>query len=215
MKYSRLALLLGLIASMLTINGAGAATLEIDFSNKTGEPLADAVVYAVPVDVKVAMKAPGTAIIDQIKRTFVPKVTILQTGTAVTFPNKDNIEHDVYSFSPAKTFELKLYSGVPAHPVVFDKPGLVTLGCNIHDQMIAYVLVVDTSFFAKSDAHGIARIEGLPPGDYDIKAWHYQLPDGAAQPTRRVTISADQTIKLPLDVAGGLSGMMSMPGHSW
>ena len=215
MKCSRLATLLGLLGSALAISGASAATLEVEFSNKTGGPLADAVVYALPVDAKVAMKAPGTAIIDQIKRTFVPKVSILQTGTSVTFPNKDNIEHDVYSFSPAKTFELKLYSGVPAHPVVFDKPGLVTLGCNIHDQMIAYVLVVDTSFFAKSDTHGIARIEGLPPGDYDIKAWHYQLPDGAALPTQHVTILADQTIKLPLDVAGGLAGIMSMPGHSW
>jgi len=215
MKYSRLVLLLGLIAAVLAISEASAATLEIDFSNKTGGPLADAVVYALPVDAKVAMKAPGTAIIDQIKRTFVPKVSILQTGTSVTFPNKDNIEHDVYSFSPAKTFELKLYSGVPAHPVVFDKPGLVTLGCNIHDQMIAYVLVVDTAFFAKSDAHGVARIEGLPPGDYYIKAWHYQMPDGAAQPSQRVTISADQSIKFPLDVAGGVTGMMSMPGHSW
>jgi len=212
MKCSRLATLLGLLGSALAISGASAATLEVEFSNKTGGPLADAVVYALPVDAKVAMKAPGTAIIDQIKRTFVPKVSILQTGTSVTFPNKDNIEHDVYSFSPAKTFELKLYSGVPAHPVVFDKPGLVTLGCNIHDQMIAYVLVVDSSFFAKSDMHGMARIEGLPPGDYDIKVWHYQLPDGVPQPTRRVTITADQTIKFQLDVAGASPGMA---GHSW
>jgi len=213
MKFLRLAVLAGLIGSAMAIGGARAATLQVELSSKTGSPLADAVIYAIP-DSKTPMKAPGTAEIDQIKRTFVPKVTILQTGTSVTFPNKDNIEHDVYSFSSAKTFELKLYSGVPAHPVVFDKPGLVTLGCNIHDQMIAYVMVVDTSFFAKADEHGIARIEGLPPGNYEIKAWHYSLPDGTALPSRRVTISTDQTIKFPLDAASGGSGMMGMMGMS-
>lgn len=190
-----LLLLLGVCGSM-----ARAANLQVDLSDKTGAPLADAVVYAIPIGAKIPAKPPGTAIIDQIHRQFVPKVTILQTGTSVSFPNKDNIEHDVYSFSPAKTFELKLYSGVPAHPVVFDKPGLVVLGCNIHDQMIAYVMVVDTSYFAKSNASGVATIEGLPAGDYDIKAWYYRMPDGAAKPVRRVTISTDQTLKFPLDV---------------
>lgn len=204
MKFLRLAVWFGLVelvGSALAMTGANAATLQVEVDNKSGARLADAVVYAIPVGAKMTMKAPGTAIIDQIKRTFVPKVTILQTGTSVTFPNKDNIEHDVYSFSPAKTFELKLYSGVPVHPVVFDKPGLVTLGCNIHDQMIAYVMVVDTSFFAKSNADGIARIEGLPPGDYDIKVWHYQMPEGAAPAVKRVTVAADQSLKFPLDVA--------------
>ena len=196
------AALLGLVGTALLAGVATAATLQVNLTDKSGAPLADAVVYATPVGGKPPSKTPGTVDIDQIKRTFVPKVTILQTGTAVNFPNKDNIEHDVYSFSPAKTFELKLYSGVPAHPVIFDKPGLVTLGCNIHDQMIAYVMVVDTPFFAKATAAGIARIDGLPPGDYDLKAWHYQMPDGAALPSRRVSISGDQTIKFPLDVAG-------------
>jgi len=180
---------------------ASAANLQVQLADKTGAPLADAVVYAVPIGAKVPAKAPGTAIIDQIHRQFVPKVTILQTGTSVSFPNKDNIEHDVYSFSPAKTFELKLYSGIPAHPVVFDKPGLVVLGCNIHDQMIAYVMVVDTPFFAKAGANGVAAIEGLPAGDYEIKAWDYRLPDGAAQPTQRVTVTTDQKLKFALDVS--------------
>jgi plastocyanin len=181
---------------------AAAATLTVDFSDKGGAPLADAVVYATPVNGTVPAKPPGTAIIDQIHRQYEPKVTILQTGTSVSFPNKDNIEHDVYSFSPAKTFELKLYSGVPAHPVVFDKPGLVVLGCNIHDQMIAYVLVVDTPYFGKADAKGVARIEGLPPGDYTVKAWHYKMPDGAAHPAQHVNPGADQTVRFQLDVSG-------------
>jgi hypothetical protein len=81
----------------------------------------------------------------------------------------------VYSFSPAKTFNLKLYSGVPSSPVVFDKPGEIVLGCNIHDKMSAFVLVVDTPHFASSGADGVARLRDLPPGDYEVSAWR---PEG-------------------------------------
>jgi plastocyanin len=181
---------------------AAAATLEVDMTDKGGAPLADAVVFAVPVGAKVALKPQPLVNIDQIKRHFVPKMTIVQTGTEVSFPNKDSIEHDVYSFSPAKTFELKLYSGVPAKPVLFDKSGLVTIGCNIHDQMIAYLMVVDTPYFAKTDAKGVVRLDGVVPGDYDLKAWHYQLPDGSAPVVRRISVQADQIVKFQLDVAG-------------
>jgi hypothetical protein len=102
----------------------------------------------------------------------VPYVTVIQTGTTVTFPNRDPILHHVYSFSPAKPFEIKLYTGKSPVEVVFDKPGVVTLGCNIHDWMIGYIAVVPTPWFAKTDAAGTAIIRDLPPGAYDIQAWH-------------------------------------------
>ena len=104
-----------------------------------------------------------------------PLVSVVQTGAAITFPNKDNIEHDVYSFSPAKRFELNLYHGIPASPVVFDKAGLVVMGCNIHDSMIAYLLIVDTPWFAKTDASGRATIDNLPADAY--RAHRVALPD--------------------------------------
>jgi hypothetical protein len=100
-------------------------------------------------------------------------VSVVQVGTPVQFPNRDPIRHHVYSFSAAKTFEIKLYAGTPAAPIVFDKPGDVVLGCNIHDHMLAYVYVVDTPWFAKTDKDGQARIEGVPAGEYDLHLWHH------------------------------------------
>jgi hypothetical protein len=102
-------------------------------------------------------------------------VTALQVGTPVLFPNSDNIRHHVYSFSPAKKFELPLYSGVPAEPVVFDKVGVVTLGCNIHDWMIAYVAVLPTPFFQVTGNDGRAVLKDLPPGHYTVETWHPAL----------------------------------------
>lgn len=162
-----------LLILLLPLAGLAAA-IEAKISDAGGKALADAVIFAEPV----AGKAPRgklTAIIDQVDKEFVPYVSIMQTGTSVTFPNKDNTRHQVYSFSPAKTFNLKLYAGNAAEPVVFDKPGAVTMGCNIHDWMLAYVYVVDTPWFGKSDEKGVAKIADLPAGEYHLKAWHPQL----------------------------------------
>src|SRR5438067_4939799 len=122
-----------------------AGSLEVMVKDEKGGPVSDAVVYASAG----AMGSPSKkrTVIDQRDKQFVPYVTALQVGTPVLFPNSDNIRHHVYSFSSAKKFELPLYSGVPAEPVVFDKVGFVTLGCNIHDWMIAYVAVLTTPYF--------------------------------------------------------------------
>jgi len=125
---------------------------------------------------------------------------VIQTGGLVTFPNRDNIEHDVYSFSPAKKFELDLYHGIPAHPVQFDKPGLVVMGCNIHDTMVAYLLVVDTPWFAKTDASGQAVIDGLPADAYQVSAWHYRMPDTGPRPTQKITFSADAAARFAVQL---------------
>lgn len=188
------------LAAATLAQGAMAITVKVEVIDQDGRALPDAAVYAVPTNGKLPSAHPGEAVIDQIKRTFVPLVSVIQTGTTVTFPNKDNIEHDVYSFSPAKTFELDLYSGVPAHPVVFDKPGLAVLGCNIHDSMIAYVYVVDSPYFAKSDRAGIARVENLPPGNYEFKAWHYQIADANVLPAARISAEGDAELRLTVQV---------------
>jgi hypothetical protein len=106
-----------------------------------------------------------------VNRRFVPRISVIQAGTSVSFPNGDNIRHSVYSFSAPKVFTLKLYAGVPSSPIVFDKPGIVVLGCNIHDSMVAWVLVVDTPFFAHTDGAGAATLANLPPGRYTLRAW--------------------------------------------
>ncbi len=157
------------------------AQLGINVTDASGQPVADAVIYAEALSGK-PPKGKLVATIDQIDKEFVPLVTVVQTGTAIRFPNKDNIRHNIYSFSPAKVFDLKLYSGTPAAPIVFDKAGQVVLGCNIHDWMVAYLLVVDTPWFDKSDAKGLASLVGLPTGDYLLRVWHpYQSTEAPAQ----------------------------------
>lgn len=179
-------------------DAATAASLHVQVVDASGAPAADTIVYAVPVSGRLPANAPAGAIIDQIHRKFVPLVSVIQTGGAITFPNKDNFEHDVYSFSPAKKFELKLYHGIPAHPVIFDKPGLVVMGCNIHDMMIAYLLVVDTPYFAKTDARGQATLDGLPADSYQVSAWSYRSVDQDARTTQKLAVGADASAKFML-----------------
>lgn len=185
-----------LLAFGATIAHAGSVRVQV--VDQAGAPVPDAIVYALPVNGKPPATKPTSAVIDQIKRRFVPMVSVVQTGASVAFPNKDNIEHDVYSFSPPKRFELNLYHGIPANPVVFDKPGLVVMGCNIHDSMVAYLLIVDTPWFAKTDAHGAATIDNLPADAYKVIAWHFRQSDPNAQPTQKV--NADGAVKFALQL---------------
>ncbi|MGC8519865.1 MAG: methylamine utilization protein, partial [Steroidobacteraceae bacterium] len=130
----------------------------------------DAVVYAVP-DAPLPSDKARTAIIDQVHRQFAPQVNVVQVGTYVDFPNSDNILHSVYSFSPAKTFVLRLYAGRTEPPVLFNKPGIVVMGCQIHDSMIAWLLVVKTPYFGKTAPDGSLVLRHLRAGNYRVHAW--------------------------------------------
>jgi plastocyanin len=149
-----------------------------------GRPVADAVVVAVPTDGPVRLTARRDAVIDQVDKEFTPKVNAILVGTPVIFPNHDNVRHQVYSFSPAKRFELPLYAGVPAQPVLFDTPGVVVLGCNIHDWMVGYIYVSESPYFAKTRADGKATIADLPAKTYVVRVWHPQL-EGGEEATRK------------------------------
>ena len=160
-----------LLALALAAPPGFAATVAVTVKDPQGAPLEDAVAWAMPRGS--APPRPRTAAVEQRNKTFIPLVTPVQVGTLVSFPNRDEIRHHVYSFSPAKVFEIKLYAGTPTDPVIFDKPGEVVLGCNIHDHMVAYIYVVESPWFGKAGKDGIVRIEGLPDGEYEIHAWHY------------------------------------------
>ncbi|MGH8256199.1 MAG: methylamine utilization protein [Steroidobacteraceae bacterium] len=180
-----------------------------------GRPLTDAVVYAVPATPVPRAKLPS-ARIDQIHRQFVPRVNVIQVGTSVDFPNSDNIRHSVYSFSPAKTFLLKLYAGETAPAVTFDKPGIVVLGCEIHDSMIAWLLVVDTPYYGKSDAHGFVVLRNLLAGNYSLHAWHEPLREATASQPLRVVAGAPLpgiTVRLNATATTArVPAMSGMPG---
>ena len=129
-----------------------------------------------------AREADGaTAVMDQRDSTFVPGVLPVQVGTAVSFPNSDQVQHQVYSFSTPKPFELPLYAGTPRAPILFDQPGVVVVGCNIHDWMIGYIVVLDTPHFGKSGADGEVRVTE-PPGRYTLRIWHARLAAPVEQP---------------------------------
>ena len=152
----------------------------------------DAVVAAFPSSgAPTNAGTPPQVIIDQIKKEFVPYVTAVQVGTPVAFPNKDNIRHHVYSFSDAKSFELPLYKGTPTEPIVFDTGGVVVLGCNIHDWMLAYVYILDTPYFARTGDDGLAVLPGLPPGTYDIEVHHPRSKGRSGDARQQLEVTAD------------------------
>lgn len=174
------------MALLLGARGADAASLTVEVLDERGAPVSEAVVYAIPEGRRPAAPT-RSAVLDQKNRAFVPHVLAVQTGTSVKFPNSDNVRHQVYSFSPAKRFQLPLYEGTPAAPVVFDKPGVVTLGCNIHDRMSAYVVVVDTPHFGETDK-GRVSLQGLPEGRYSLRVWYAGLRGDA--PSQELTLAA-------------------------
>jgi len=172
----------------------------VQVRNAAGQPVAGAVI-AVEVNAQPAMAAPqASAQMVQRERKFTPYVLVIQTGTAVSFPNFDTVRHHVYSFSATKTFDIKLYAGTPARPEVFDKPGVATLGCNIHDRMSAHIVVVDTPLFAKSDADGWVRMD-LPAGQHRLLFWHPKL-DGPALRSKPLSVTPDTApLQLTLEFA--------------
>lgn len=152
--------------------------IEIKIQAQDGLPLEDAVVELVSASPQTERLT--TLSVAQKDLTFVPFVTAVQKGSAIEFPNQDKTRHHVYSFSPAKVFELKLYAGKPEAPVRFEKSGIVALGCNIHDYMQAYVYVGDSPFLAVTNSQGVANLLDIPEGQYQVKLWHpWQQSDPA------------------------------------
>jgi plastocyanin len=162
-----------LIASLAWCVQAAAGTVEARVENPAGQPVADAAVVLEPLaPARAHPRALAHATIEQRGTEFIPWVTVVQTGTAIDFPNNDTTRHHVYSFSAPKRFEIKLYVGKPSQPVLFDQAGEVVIGCNIHDWMEAHVLVVDSPWFARTAPDGRAAIANVPPGRYRLRLWH-------------------------------------------
>ncbi|SDP68423.1 hypothetical protein SAMN05216303_106104 [Rhodoferax sp. OV413] len=158
---------------------AGAATMQVQVQDGGGQPLAGAVVFLESREAQAAAKPLQGVEVAQANKQFDPQVRVVTVGSSVQFPNRDAVRHHVYSFSPTKTFELKLYAGTTANPVVFDKPGIAVLGCNIHDKMVAWIVVVDTPYFGRSGADGKLSLDNVPPGNYRLRVWHANMAVGA------------------------------------
>lgn len=182
---------------------AHAASVQVEVLDAAGKPLADAIVFLESSDAKRLVKPLPGVEMAQEKRQFVPSVMVVPVGSEVLFPNRDTVRHHVYSFSPTKKFELKLYTGTPSKPVLFDQPGVVLLGCNIHDQMVGWILVVETPYFAKSPADtGKAQLDNVAPGTYRLRTWHLRLPVGAPALEQSITVPASGTATASVRMAG-------------
>lgn len=130
--------------------------------------------------------------VDQKNETFIPYVQVMRPGDRVVFRNSDHTRHHVYSFSAAKAFEFMLRPGDSSPALAFDQAGIVAVGCNIHDHMIAY-LVVSAEPARVTESQGRAVFRGLLPGAYTVRVWHPQLRPGREPATAMVTIAAAAT----------------------
>ncbi len=184
------------LAALLLSQAAAAAPVEVRVAGAGDKPLEGAIVFLEPRDARAA-PAPAQGVeIAQIERRFVPEVSVVPVGSAVNFPNRDTVRHHVYSFSAAKRFEIKLYVGTPASPVVFDQPGIAVLGCNIHDNMTAWVVVVDTPWYGRTSLDGRLTLPAVPAGRYKLRAWHAALPVGATPIEQELRVEASPVVAM-------------------
>jgi plastocyanin len=193
---------------------AQAAALMVNLLTRDGHPLAGAVVTVEPENQPLVPAPPVKAIMDQVNLAFVPDVLVLPVHSTVQFPNSDAVSHQVYSFSSARRFQLPLYRGKPYPPVQFDQPGVVTMGCNIHDNMLAYILVTAAPYFGRADEHGTWSAADLPGGRYRVRIWHPLLNE-PAEVEHSVEIGTENaSVEIKLSKALRPAPLTGRP-HSW
>jgi len=174
-----------------------AAPLTLHMVDALGKDLQGAVITLRSTDAARPLAAPLKSTIDQVDLKFTPPLLVIPAGSSVNFPNSDKVRHQVYSFSEARRFSLPLYSGRPYPPVEFDRPGIVTIGCNIHDQMRAYLYVVEAQYFGRSDAAGTWR-EDVQPGEYIVQVWYPLARDNRPVIDQKLTVTNGGEVKLRL-----------------
>jgi plastocyanin len=180
---------------------AAAITLSGEVNDSDEAHIADVVVTAIPTTGQPLPSISSKSItvtLDQHGREFIPHVLVIPKGTSVIFPNSDKIQHHVYSFSSAKSFEIKLYKGTP-EPIVFNQAGVVALGCNIHDWMLGYVFVTEAPHFTKTDASGRWSLE-LGTGEYKLTFWHPDASVLDALPNKTVYIPISKPIQYNINL---------------
>ena len=192
-----------------------AASVSITVQTPDGKPVAGAVVTVHVMAAEGRPVPPVRAIMDQLNRAFDPDLLIIPVGSTVEFPNSDSVSHQIYSFSPAKRFQLPLYRGTPYPPVRFDQAGVVTIGCNIHDEMVAYLVVTDAQYFGRTNASGTWTTD-IPRGKYRVSVWHPRMNDDTNELDRELTVGEGDRANLTLRLAKALRPAPLQPHpHSW
>lgn len=183
---------LSAIVFVLVTQLSSAATLDVRVLDRNGEPVSGVAVYVLRPGLP-QRSPPDAAIMDQVDKRFVPHMLVIQAGTEVQFPNSDTVAHHVYSFSHPNHFKLQMYKGNAHPPVLFEHSGLVTLGCNIHDNMLGFILVVATDTFAMTDAAGHAMLDVESPGDAEVRIWSPRFRDDEDLLSRDVELGHGDT----------------------
>lgn len=204
---------IGVFLGLFLTGLAQAIELQIEVRQADGTPLRGAVLFLVSGPDPLPPPTPVLAQMDQRDRTFDPHLLVVPAGSKVAFPNSDRISHHVYSFSETRSFELPLYKGDQHPPLRFEQSGLVVLGCNIHDWMLGYILVVPSDFHARSDAKGQAHLSQVPPGNYQLHWWHPRLRDKTSQ--QPVILSQDLAVSLRLEKPLSPPRSVSPPDNPW
>lgn len=178
-----------------------AGQLLVAVADDGGKPVADAVVTVRPlVGQAQAVGKPVRHVVDQRNLVFMPYLQVFRPGDEVVFRNSDATRHHVYSFSPARAFEFVLAPSQSSPPLKLEKAGAVAVGCNIHDQMIAYLYVTDAPWFVQTAAAGRAQFDALPAGDYEVRVWQPRQRPGKPEPRQVVKVGASgqATLSVPL-----------------
>ena len=179
---------LPLVIALWCVMASPALSAELSGTAQSGgKPVENAVVW---------LEAPGApplvqtkpVVLDQRNLAFAPRVLVVRVGTKVDFPNNDKIFHNVFSFRDGRKFDLGVYPVGTSKPIVFNQKGLSRIFCNIHPHMAAYVMAVDSPYFAVSDSQGAFAVSGVPAGSYTYHAWR----PGGPEITGTVTVSASQ-----------------------
>lgn len=201
------------LCSLAFVSVAQAASLTVDVHNKSGDELATS-------QAVVALHIPGTSLsgkaraavhlIEQTDAQFKPFISAVQKGSSIKFPNRDSFAHHVYSFSEPAKFQSELYSQQESHEIEVTKSGVVVVGCNIHDWMLAYVYVVDSPHFAHPQGNRV-QFANIEPGTYTLSYWHPSMP---APITSNVHIEdAMKRVQLSVDIKR--VEQMPAPSHSF
>ncbi|MEQ1580630.1 MAG: methylamine utilization protein [Steroidobacteraceae bacterium] len=200
--------------SLLAWSASPAAIFRGTVTDRDGAPVGDAAIVLVPTDGSspaAGRQQAAPRVMDQVGQQFDPHVLVIGKGDQVAFPNSDTVAHQVYSFSPVKRFSLGLYRGLPYAPVEFDEPGLIVLGCNIHDSMVAYIFVAESQYFGKSNDRGEVEVSGVPAGTYAVKAWTPRFKEQEPRLLQQFTLKADETAAVELKLDGALAPKRTAP----
>jgi len=204
-----------LVAFLGPATVAGAATLVVTVTTVEGKALPGTILTVRALDAGGHSGTPVSAVMDQINLAFEPDVLVIPVGSTVSFPNTDSTSHQIYSFSSAHRFQLPLYRGKPYPPEHFDRVGLVTLGCNIHDNMLAYILVTDAPYFGRTDATGVWSASAVARGRYRVELWHPRLREEPAALAREVSVAEEHAeLRIQLHKPLRPPPLVGRP-HSW